>query len=507
MSVQTSISELPSSRVKIVATVQPEEVDSKVDRAAAAIGREMKMPGFRKGKVPAQIVIGQVGRAAVLEQALRDSLPEWYEQAIIESGVTPVGEPELDFDQAPDPSEPLEFTIEIGVRPTAKLGDYKGLEVGKAEPELPEGAIEREIDQVRESSAALNPVERAAVEGDHLLIDFTGSIAGEEFEGGAATDFLLELGSDTLIDDFDEQLVGAEAGEERKVEVSFPDDYHADHLAAEDAAFDVVVKEVREKQLPELDDDFAADNTDFDTLEEWRADIEHRLSHAAEHRIDDQFRGDAVDAVVDAATVEVPEAITLARAEELWERIERQLQGSGMDPEAYLGMQGKTREEAVAEASEDAEQSIRREAVLAAVAEAEGIEVSEEELLEALQPPAGEKGKPEKLLKRLRKEGRDKLLVEDLKMRHAADWIVEQTTPIEMDRAEARQKLWTPEELEQAGEPSELWTPEGADQPAPEAEAEPGAEQRGTEAGDDQPEADGEPDQADAEAEAAGEEH
>lgn len=442
MSLSTEVSKLPESRVKIAVTVEPAELDSKVNRSAEAFGREMKMPGFRKGKVPAPIVLRQLGRGAVLEQALRDSLPRWYEQAIIDSGVSPVGEPNLDVPESPEADAPLEFTIEIGVRPEADLGDYKGLEVPKAKPDVPADAVDAEIERTRESLAGLEAVERAAAEGDHLLMDFDGKIDGEPLEGGSANDFLLELGSGSLIDGFDQQLTGAEAGDERTVEVTFPDDYHADHLAGEDALFEVKVKEVREKMLPDLDDDFAADNSEFDTLEEWRADIEHRLTHAVEHRIDDQFREDAVDAVVGAATIDVPETIASARAEELWERIERQLQGSGMDPNTYLQMQGKTREEAIAEASEDAEQSIRREAVLAAVAEAEGIEITEEEMLEALQPPAGEKGKPEKLLKRLRKEGRDTLLIDDLRMRKASDVIVEGVVATEMDEEEARKRLW-----------------------------------------------------------------
>ncbi|MGI8727816.1 MAG: trigger factor [Solirubrobacterales bacterium] len=455
MSVQTEISKLPESRVKIAVTVNPKEVDDKVERSAQAFGREMRVPGFRKGKVPAPIVLRQLGRGPVLEQALRDSLPGWYEQAIIHSGVTPVGEPSLDVPETPEASAPLEFTIEIGIRPDAELGDYKGLEVAKAKPEVPDDAIDAEIERVRESLAGLEAVERAAAEGDRLLMDFEGKIDDEPIEGGSATDFLYELGSGTLIDGFDAQLAGAEAGEERTVETTFPSDYNAEHLAGKDAVFEVTVKEVREKKLPDLDDDFAADNSDFETLGEWRADIEDRLKHSIEHRIEDQFREDAVDAAVEAATIDVPEPIAAARATELWERIERQLQGSGMDPNAYLQMQGKTREEAIEEAREDAEQSIRREAVLAAVAGAEEIEISEEEMLEALEPPAGEKGKPDKLLKRLRKEGRDVLLAEDLKMRKASDVIVESAVAIEMDAAEAHKRLWGEEDADESeGEPA-----------------------------------------------------
>jgi len=454
--VSAEVSELPDSRAKISASVPAEEVERALEHAAGHFGAEMRFPGFRKGKVPAKLVLQRLGRDAVMDEALREALPVWYERALLASGVSPVGDPQLDMPEPPAEGEPLEFTIEIGVRPAAKLGEYKGLEVGKPEPEVPAEQIDAEIERMRESLAGLNPVERAAAEGDFLLIDYAGEIDGEAFEGGSSTDQLLELGSGGFIEGFEEGLTGAEAGEERTVEVTFPEEYHADHLAGEDAVFAVTVKEVREKTLPELDDDFAADNSDFDTLEELRADIEERLAHAAEHRAEHAFRDAALEAAIANAEVDVPDDIVSARATEVWERVERSLQSRGMDPEMYLQIQGKTREEAIEESTEDAAAGLRREAVLAAIADAEEIEVSEEELLEALQPPAGQKGKPEKLLKRLRAEGRDALLVEEIRLNKAADLVVDSAEAIEMDRAEAREKLWTPEGESGSGE---LWTP------------------------------------------------
>ncbi len=432
----TSVETLSPARVKIKAEVGADDVTAQIDRAARRLGSEMRMPGFRKGKVPAPLVIQQYGRAAVFEEALREALPAWYESAIIDSGVSPVGEPQLDLSEPPAEGEALEFSIEISVRPPAKLGDYKGIEVGQAEPEVPEGAVEAEIDRLRDSMASLQAVERAAADGDHLLIDFTGSVDGEEFEGGKASDYLLELGSGSFIPGFEEGLVGVAAGDERDVAVKFPDDYHAEHLAGADANFVVVVKEVREKTLPEADDDFAADNSDFDTLDELRADIEHRILHSMEHRVEEEFREAVLDAVVEQAEIELPEEVAAARAEEVWERLERQLQGSGMDPEVYLQMQGKTREEAIEEAQPDAEKGLRREAVLEAVADAEQIEVSEEEMLEALAPPPGENRKPEKLLKQLRKDGRDSLLIEEIRLRKASDLLVESAKPVPVEASD-----------------------------------------------------------------------
>jgi trigger factor len=435
--VNTTVENLSPARVKISAEVDAADVAAEIDRAAKRLGSQMRMPGFRKGKVPAPLVIQQFGRPAVFEEALRESLPQWYERAILDSGVTPVGEPQLDLSDPPADGEPLSFSIEIAIRPPAKLGDYKGIEVPQAKPEVPEGAVDAEIDRMRESMASLQPVERAAADGDHLLMDFSGSVDGEEFEGGQASDYLLEIGSGSFIEGFEEGLLGMSAGEEKTIEVTFPEEYHAEHLAGADAAFAVTVKEVREKTLPEADDDFAADNSDFDTIDELRADIEHKILHAQEHRVEDEFRDSVLDAVVDAAEIELPDEIVDARAEEVWERLERQLQGSGMDAEVYLQMQGKTREEAIEEAKPDAEKGLRREAVLEAVAEAEAIEVSEEELLEALEPPPGEKRKPEKLLKRLREDGRDALLVEEIRMRKAADLLVENAKPVDAPPAQA----------------------------------------------------------------------
>ena len=460
LEVKTEVTDLPESKVKIAATVPAGEVDKQVQSAARSFASEMKIPGFRKGKVPPQIVLQRIGRDAVVEEALRVGLPEWYERAMIDSGVTPVGDPKLDMPEPPAEGDPLEFTIEVGVRPTAKLGEYKGIEVPKIDPAVPADAIDAEIERMRESFAGLETVDRASAEGDFILIDYAGEVDGEPFEGGASTDFLLELGSDTLIEGFNEGLTGTSAGDSRTVEVTFPDEYHAEHLSGKDAKFEVDVKEVREKTLPELDDDFAADNSDFDTLEELRADIEARLLHSAEHQVEHQFRDAALDAAVDAAEIEIPEEIAQARAAEIWERIERSLQQRGMDPAMYLQIQGKDRDEAIADSREDAETGLKRESVLAAVAEAENIEVTEEELLEALAPPAGEKGKPEKLLKRLRAEGRDALVEEEIRMRKASDLIVEEAKPVAMDEAEAREKLWTPEgEGQAAGDAGDLWTP------------------------------------------------
>jgi trigger factor len=456
---QPTVSELPGSRARVEVEVPAADVDRAVQRAARALAREMKMPGFRKGKAPPSLVIQRLGYGPVLEEAIREALPEWYERALLGSGIAPIGDPGIEIVSTPEAEgEPLGFKFEIGVRPKAKLGEYKGLEVGRTEPEAPGEIVDRELERMRGGFARLEPVERAAASDDVLLIDFEGLVDGKAFEGGAATDYLLELGSGQLIEGFEEQLAGASAGDARQVEVSFPADYQAEQLAGADAVFKVEVKEVREKVLPDLDDDFAAEASEFDSLEELRSDIDERVAKVMEERVEQDFRLAAVDAAADAATVELPDDLVSARAGERWERVERQLAARGMSPDAYLQMQGKTREEILEESRPDVERELKREAVLAAIAEAEEIEVSEEEMLEALAHPAEhERTTPEKLLKRLRESGRDAMVREDIRFRKAIDLVAEEAKPIPVEQAEAREKIWTPEkEREAAGG---LWTP------------------------------------------------
>jgi trigger factor len=456
---QPTVSELPGSRVSVEVEVPADDVGKAVSRAARGLAREMRMPGFRKGKAPPSLVIQRVGFAAVLDEAIREALPEWYERALLGSGIAPVGDPSVEVVATPEAEgEPLTFRFEIGIRPKAELGEYKGLEVGRAEPEPQEELVDREIERIREGFAKLEPVDRAATKGDVLLVDFEGLLDGKAFEGGKASDYLLELGGGQLIEGFEEQLAGVSGGETRSVEVTFPGDYQAEQLAGEDAVFTVEVKEVREKVLPELDDDFASEASEFDTLEELRGDIAERLAEAVGQRAEQDFRVAAVDAAAAEATLDLPDELATARATERWERVERQLASRGMQPDAYLQMQGKTREDVIAESKPEAEAELRREAVLAAIADAEGIEASEEELVEALEHSAEhERTTPEKLLKRLRESGRDAMIRDDIRFRKAIDLVAETARPIPLEQAEAREQIWTPEkERKEAGS---LWTP------------------------------------------------
>jgi trigger factor len=463
MSVKTTVTELPDSRVRLDAEVPGDELEQRIQRAATALGRELRIPGFRKGKVPGPMVIQRVGRDAVVEQAVRDSLPEWYEEAILRSGVSTVGDPKLDvdLDQVPPEGAPLNFSIEVSVTPKATLGRYTGLEVGKRSPEVEAEAIDHELENMRERFARVETVDRPLAQGDMAILDFVGKVDGEPFGGGEARDYMLEIGGGRLIEGFEEQLVGAKAGESRTVEIEFPEDYHGEDLRGKSATFDVDVKDVRQKELPDLDDDFAAEASEFDTIEELRADIEHKLRHAQEHSIEDEFREAVVDAAVDEAKVDLPDELVTARAEEMWDRTERALRAQGIDPETYFTTSGKTREDVIEETKQDAARQLARESVLEAVADAESIEASDEELVEALASVAErERTKPEKVLDRLQKGGRDLPIRREIRLRKAVDRLVESAAPIDPEKAKARDKIWTPSKQRKGEGSAQLWTPE-----------------------------------------------
>ncbi|MBA2440135.1 MAG: trigger factor, partial [Thermoleophilaceae bacterium] len=242
--VTTTMKELGDSRVRVEVEVPPDALERELVGAAGEIGREMKVPGFRKGKIPSQVVVQQVGRGAVLEEAVRRGMPSWYDEAVQGAGIATVGSPKVELADMPEKGASLAFSFEVGVRPTAVLGEYKGLEVGRREPVVVEEEIQAELDRTRESLASLETVDRDAAIGDFVVIDFDGTIDGEPFHGGEARGFPYELGSGQLIPGFDEGLEGARAGDEREVKATFPEDYFSKELAGEDAVFAVSVKEV-----------------------------------------------------------------------------------------------------------------------------------------------------------------------------------------------------------------------------------------------------------------------
>lgn len=494
----TTVTQLPESRVRVQVQVPPGELEQRIEGKARELAGKLKLPGFRRGKVPAPLVIQRLGREAVMEEAVRDTLSTWYVDALEVSGIVPVGDPQVDLGELPPHGEGLEFSFEIGVLPQATLGEYRGLEVGRAEPAVEEEQVQREIDGLRERLARLEAVQRPAASGDYVVIDYLGSLVEESgdhapFEGGEGRDQLVELGSGNLIEGFEQALEGATAGESRTLELTFPAEIENEgpgsaasgrlrhprggraELAGRRASFEVTVKEVKRKQLPDVDDDLAID-TGFDTVEELREDIRRRLLEAEEQRLEGVFREAALDAAVEQARVEVPAALIEARAHEMWERVLHAMAHRGISREAYLQITGRSEQEILAETAPEAERALRREAVLTAVVAAEGISPGEEELLEAVRPTAErEELPPEQLLQRLRDAGRLDEVREDLAARQAMELIAAAAEPIPIEQAQAREQIWTPakerterareervQEAAQASEPAPggLWTPD-----------------------------------------------
>ncbi|MDQ6730171.1 MAG: trigger factor [Actinomycetota bacterium] len=463
---KTEVTQLPESRVRVAAEVPADEVERRIQQAAKQLGRELRIPGFRKGKVPPTVVLRRLGREAVLDEALRSALGTWYVEALDGAGIAPVGDPDLDVGDLPAHGQPLAFSIEIGVRPEAQLGTYKGLEVGRREPDVSDQAIDAEIEQMRDRIASLETVERAAQGGDHLVMDYVGSVDGVPFEGGEGRDQLIELGSGRLIAGFEDQLTGACAGDTREVTVTFPEGYPND-LGEKDAIFQVTVSEVRAKRLPELDDEFASESGGFDSLAELREDIATRLRTADEAAIEREFEEAVLQAAADEATVELPDQLVHARAHEVVHQTMNALTRQGISKETYLRIAGKDEESLAHDAEPDAASALRREAVLAAVIAAEKIEPSDEDLVEALRPAAERDGSdPAELVTQLREAGRLDALREDVAARQAVELLVRETSPITVDQAGTagkaggpREKLWTPGKEPAEGRAEQIWTP------------------------------------------------
>ncbi|MHB1538454.1 MAG: trigger factor [Solirubrobacteraceae bacterium] len=483
MALKTEVTELPESRVRLEVEVPPGEVRQSIDRKARELARSLRIPGFRRGKVPAPLVIQRIGREAVLEEAVHDSLAGWYVLALQETGVVPIGDPSVEVGELPPDGQSLAFSIEIGVLPKAQLGQYRGLEVGRGDAEVDDERVERELEALRERLARLETAQRAARSGDYLVIDSEGElideIASEQARAAAESaingrDQLVELGTGRLLPEFEEALSGASAGEQRTVRLTLPEaeldeqdggaEPPADRPAHPPvrATLTVSVKEVKRKELPPLDDELAID-AGFDDLDELRADIRARMTEAQERAVEAEFREAALDAAVATATLEVPEALVGARAREMWERILHSLSHRGVSREAYLKIDGRTEAELIAGLAPDAERALRREAVLSAIVAAEGIELDEHELEEALEPAAAERGQQaSELLEQLHGSSRLDELREELAARKAIDLVAEQAKAIPAERMKAREQIWTPGQGTDGGGRQDAAASEGA---------------------------------------------
>lgn len=466
--ISVSTTELPEAMARLEIEVSPDLVENSIRHAVEHMAENLKLPGFRQGKVPPELALQKLGHEAVFEHAFNDSVGSWYAQALAESEISPIGSPMLK--NAPDytKGEPLRFELEVPVRPPAELGDYQGIEVGKAEAEVDDSSVERELEVIRDRFSTLAEVDRPARQGDFVDINFVGRIDGEAFEGGSGRDFVLELGSGQFIPGFEDQLTGAKAGETVEVSVRFPADYQAEHLAGKEAIFEVEVNAVKEKQLAELTDEFAAENLGYDTIEELREEIRSRIAEAAEREAENRYRWAVVDAVAKQAKIDIPHGHIHSRAHELWQELAMSLARRGIDPRMFLQAQGKTEHEFIEGAEEDAELTIRRESTIAALIESLGIEVTEDEMIQAIADDLGDEdgSRAREQFEAFKESGALRRLENEVKARKAIDHLVAAAKPIPIEQAEARDAIWTPEkqaaEKSGAQKPSEgLWTPGG----------------------------------------------
>ncbi len=445
---RTKVEELPESRVRLEIEVPEEDVKHALEHAASDLAGALKIPGFRKGKAPVQVVTARVGREALWDEAVRSHVDGWFWTAAADSGVRPVASPEVEVgDGPPADGGTFSFTATVAVVPTPRLGDWRELEVPAAEAEVPAGLVDAELERVRETVAELSPVDHRPVQpGDVVVIDLHG-----DEPGTMQRDYVIEVGGGRLVDEIEAALVGMSAGEQKQIEFELAEERRA--------SVQVTVKEIREKVLPPLDDELARAASEFETLAELRASIEAQLGEQLESELDAQVRQDAVDALVTASSFEGIEPMVDRRTSELATGFVRSIESRGLSLEMYMSMTGQTQEQLVERLRAEAEQSLKRELALEAVADERQLEVADDEVEALVREQAEAAGEsPDEVLAAVR-EGRGfEQLRGDLRMRKALDEVVAGVKRIPVELARAREKLWTPEK-EKGPTEKTLWTP------------------------------------------------
>lgn len=364
--------------------VAADRVDAALDKAFKKVVTKVTVPGFRKGKVPRGMFEKRFGVESLYQDALDILLPEAYMEAVAEAGIIPVDRPEIDIEQVGKGQE-LKFTAKVTVKPEVQLGEYKGVEVPAQSLEVTEEDIENELKQLQQRHAELVVVEEGAVEnGDTVVIDFEGFADGVPFDGGKAEKYSLEIGSGSFIPGFEEQLVGLAKGEEKDIDVTFPENYHSEELKGKPVVFKIKLHDIKRKNLPALDDEFAKDVSEFDTLEEYKQDITKRIAERKEQNGKRELENAVVEKVSAAAEVEIPEAMIRDEVERMLGDFENRLKMQGMNLEMYFQFSGQDEEALKEQMKSDAEKRVLQSLVLEAVAKAEGIEASDEEVEEEL---------------------------------------------------------------------------------------------------------------------------
>lgn len=382
MSVQ--VENLEKNMAKLTIEVTAEDLEKALNAAYQRQKKNISIPGFRKGKVPRAMVEKMYGPAVFYEDAVNSLIPQEYAKAADESGLDIVSQPEIDVVQI-EKGKPFIFTAEVAVKPEVTLGEYKGLEVPKADLEVTDEEIEAELKKEQEKNARTIHVEdRAAQEGDKVTIDFEGFVDGVAFEGGAGKDYPLTLGSKTFIPGFEEQLVGVALEQPVDVNVTFPEDYQAEELKGKEAVFKCVIHKIEAKELPELDDDFAKDVSEFDTLEEYKKEIKDNIEKRKADAAKTEKENAVVDKAIENAQMDIPEAMVKTQINQMIDDFARRIQSQGLTMEQYMQFTGSTRETMQEQMRPQAMKRIQSRLVLEKVAEVENIHISDEKLDEEL---------------------------------------------------------------------------------------------------------------------------
>jgi len=443
---KTTVERESPTKVRLLVEVEPSEIDKLTSETVRKLSQEFKVPGFRKGKVPRQVLLQRVGRDRLMAEAIDSHITGWFWNAAARSRLRPVEQPEYDFELPASEDQDWQFTATVAVQAKPEVADWTKLEVGAIEPEVPQELVERELDALRATVAALVPVEgRPVGPEDTVIVDLVSP------NGETRRDYVVELGSGSVVEEIEQGIPGLSAGETKEIAFELGDN--------STQSVTVTVKEIKEKLLPEVDDDLARAATEFETIAELREDIESRLRGQIEEEIEAQFRADVADALVGASKVDASGPLVEARTRELLRGLARQVESRGVQLDTYLSMTGQSPEQLLERLHEEAARSVARELVLEAAADKLGIDVPDEEIETLVREQAGQVGDDAaETMEQLRHSGRIETLREDLRLRNALDRIASEVKRIPKELAEARDAIWTPEKEKQQTD-TKLWTP------------------------------------------------
>jgi trigger factor len=443
---QAQVEEIAENRVRMTVQVPSHDVHHAIEHAASDLAERVKIPGFRKGKVPQQVLLQKIGRERLMTEAIDSHIGGWFWNAATRTRVRPVAQPEYDFELPASDGEDWQFTATFPVQARPELPDWSTLEVGAYEPEVPEELVEQELDALRATVAELVPVEgRPVAADDTVVVDLVSP------DGETRRDYVVELGRGAVVEEIERELVGLDAGATKEIEFELADESKQ--------TVSVTVKEIKEKVLPELDDELARAASEFDTLAELRADAEERLRAQIAEEAEAQFRSDVADSLVDASKVDVSGPLVEARTRELLRGLVRQVEARGIPFETYLTMTGQPPEQLIARLGEEAQRSVARELVLEAAAERLGLEVTDDDVETLVRELAGVVGDDaDETIARLRESGRFEQLRDDLRLRNALDRVASEVKRIPRELADAREQIWTPDKEKQQAD-TKLWTP------------------------------------------------